>query len=45
MSRKRIIVGVENKIDISEEYNKFDEIPPFRVNTDPRILLNKEETS
>jgi hypothetical protein len=41
---KRIIVGVEDKTDVSEDYSKFDEIPPFRVNTDPTILLNKEDT-
>jgi hypothetical protein len=41
---KRIIVGVEDKTDMSEDYNKFDEILPFRVNTDPTILLNKEDT-
>jgi hypothetical protein len=44
LSGKRINVGVEDKTDISEDYNKFDEIPPFRVNTDPTILLNKEDT-
>jgi hypothetical protein len=41
---KRIIVGVEDKTDMSEDYNKFDKILPFRVNTDPTILLNKEDT-
>jgi hypothetical protein len=44
LSGKRIIVGVEDKTDMSQDYNKFDEIPPFRVNTDPTILLNKEDT-
>jgi hypothetical protein len=44
LSGKRIIVGVEGKTDMSEDYNKFDEIPPFTVNTDPTILLNKEDT-
>jgi hypothetical protein len=44
LSGKRIIMGVEDKTDMSEDYNKFDEIPPFRVNTDPTILLNKEDT-
>jgi hypothetical protein len=44
LSWKRIIMGVEDKTDMSEDYNKFDEISPFRVNTDPRILLNKEDT-
>jgi hypothetical protein len=43
-SGKRIIVGVKDKIDMSEDYNKFDEIPSFRVNTNPTILLKKEET-
>jgi hypothetical protein len=41
---KRIIVGVEDRTDMSEDYNKFDEIPPFKVNTDPTILLSKEDT-
>jgi hypothetical protein len=44
LSGQRIIVVVEDKIDMSEDYNKFDEIPPFRVNTDPTLLLNKEDT-
>jgi hypothetical protein len=44
LSGKRIIMGAEDKTDMSEDYNKFDEIPPFRVNTDPTILLNKEDT-
>jgi hypothetical protein len=35
LSGKRIIMGVEDKTDMSEDYNKFDEILPFRVNTDP----------
>jgi hypothetical protein len=40
---KRNIVGVEDKIDMSEDYNKFDEISPFRVNIDPSITLNGED--
>ena len=36
-------MGVEDKIDMSDDYNKFDEIRPFKVNTDPSILLNKED--
>jgi len=40
LSGKRNIVGVEDKTDMSEDYNKFDEIPPFKVKTDPTILLN-----
>ena len=43
LSGKINIVGVENKTDMSEDYNKFDEIPPFTVNTDPSIVLNDED--
>ena len=43
LSRKRNIVGVEDKTDMSEDYNKFDEILPFTVTTDPSILLNDED--
>jgi hypothetical protein len=32
LSGKRNIMGVEDKTDMSKDYNKFDEIPPFRVN-------------
>ena len=44
LSGKRNIVGVEDKTDMSEDYNKFDEIPPFRVNIGPIIVLNGEHT-
>ena len=44
LSGKRNIVGVEDKTDMSEDYDKFDEIPPFTVNTDPSIMLNNEDT-
>ena len=44
LSGKRNIVGVEDKTDMSEDYNKFDEISPFRVKTDPTILLNGVDT-
>ena len=43
LSGKRIIVGVEDKTDMSEDYNKFHEIPPFKVKTDPSIVLNDED--
>ena len=43
LSGKRNIVGVEDKIDMPEEYEKFHEIPPFKVKIDPSILLNKED--
>jgi hypothetical protein len=29
---------------MSEDYDKFHEIPPFTVNTDPSILLSNEDT-
>ena len=29
--------------DMSEDYNKFAEIPPFGVKIDPSIALNKED--
>ncbi|KAK1666562.1 hypothetical protein QYE76_054721 [Lolium multiflorum] len=43
LSGKRNIVGVEGKTDMSEDYNMFGEIPPFKVNTDPSIKLNDED--
>ena len=42
LSRKRNIVGVDDKTDMSEDYEKFDEIAPFTVNIDPSIPLNGE---
>jgi hypothetical protein len=43
LSRKRNIVGVEDKTDLSEYYNKFVEIPPFAVNAHPCILLANKD--
>ena len=43
LSGKRNIVRVEDKTDTSEDYNKFHEIPPFTMKTDPSIVLNDEE--
>ena len=43
LSGKRNIVGVEDKTDLSEEYNNFVAIPPFKVNVDPCILLANED--
>ena len=43
LSGKRNIVGVDDKIDMSEDYNKFHEILPFTVKTDPNIPLNNED--
>ena len=44
LSGKRNIVGVEDKTDMSEDYEKFHEIAPFTVKTDPSILLNDEDS-
>ena len=43
LSRKRDIVGVESKTDMSEDYEKFHEIPPFKVKSDPSTLINDED--
>ena len=43
LSGKMDIVGVEGKTDMSEDYGKFHEIPPFKVKADPRTLLNNED--
>ena len=44
LSGKRNIMGVDGKTDMSEECDKFHEIPPFTVKTDPSILLNDEDS-
>jgi hypothetical protein len=41
LSGKRNIVEVD---DMSVDYNKFHEIPPFKVKTDPSILLNDKDS-
>jgi len=38
---KRRIVGVENAVD-EEEYNQFDEVPPFGACTIPKILPSEK---
>ena len=43
LSGKRNIIGVEDKTDLSEEYNNFVAIPPFEVNADPCILLANDD--
>ena len=40
LSGKRDIVRVEGKTDMSEDYEKFHEIPPLNVKADTRILIN-----
>ena len=44
LSGKRNIVGIEDKSDMSDDYERDDRIPPFIVNKDPSILLNNEDT-
>jgi len=41
---KRNIVRIEDKSDMSGDYERDDRIPPFKVNKDPSILLNNEDT-
>ena len=41
---KRNIVGIEDKSDMSGEYERDDRILPFKVNKDPSILLNNKDT-
>jgi hypothetical protein len=41
---KRNIVGIDDKTNMSVDYNKFNEILPFKVKTDPSILLNDEDS-
>ena len=36
-------MGVDDKTNMSEDYEKFDEIAPFTVNIDPSIPLNDED--
>ena len=43
LSGKRNIVGVDDKTDMSEDYEKFHEIPPFKVKAHPSTLLNDED--
>jgi hypothetical protein len=43
LTGKRNNVGIEDKSDMSEDYEKDERIPPFSVTTDPSILLNAED--
>ena len=43
-SGKRNIVAIEDKSDMSGDYERDDRILPFIVNKDLSILLNNEET-
>ena len=42
-SGKRNIVRVDDKTDMSEDYNKFHVVPPFIVQDDPCLLLLNED--
>jgi hypothetical protein len=44
LSGKRNIVGIKDKLDMSEDYERDDRIPPFSVTKDPSVLLNAEDT-
>ena len=44
LSGKRNIVGIEDRSDVAEDYEKNDGILPFTVNSDPSVLLNDEDT-
>jgi hypothetical protein len=41
---KRVIVGVEDRTDKSDDYDQFNGMPPFAVKVDPSILLGNLET-
>ena len=36
-------MGVEDKTDMSEDCDKFHEIPPFTLKDDPSIMLMNED--
>ena len=40
---KRKIIGVEDISDKSEDFDQFDDRPPFSFDVDPSILLAKED--
>jgi hypothetical protein len=41
---KRVIMGVEDRTDKSDDYDQFDGMPPFAVEVDPSTPLGNEET-
>ena len=43
LSRNRKIIGVEDISDKSEDFDQFDDRPPFSIEVDPSILLSKED--
>jgi hypothetical protein len=44
LTGKRNIVGIEDKSDVSEDYEKDERIPLFCMAKDPDILLAAEDT-
>ena len=44
LSGKRNIMGIEDRSDMSKDYEKEDRIVPFIVNKDPSIMLNAQDT-
>jgi hypothetical protein len=44
LTGKRNIVGIEEKSDVSEDYEKNERIPPFCEAKDPSILLAAKDT-
>jgi hypothetical protein len=44
LSGKSNIMGIEDRTNMSEDYEKSDAILPFIVNSDPSILLGDEDT-
>ena len=43
LPEKRKVIGVEDISDKSEDFDQFDDRPPFSVDVDPNILLAKED--
>jgi len=43
LSEKRKIIGIEDISEKSEDFDQFDDRPPFSVDVDPNILLSKED--
>jgi hypothetical protein len=41
---KRVIVGVEDRIGKSDDYDQFDSMPPIVVEVDPSIPLGNKGT-
>jgi hypothetical protein len=41
---KRVIMGVEHRTNKSDDYDQFNDMPPFVVEVDPSIPLGNEVT-